>query len=199
MRSLLVISPLLALLACISGCSSLPSWDSLPSLPSLPSVTGEKVLGLLTPYRVEVVQGNVLTKEMVAKVKPGMPRGQVRDLLGSPLLNDVFHDNRWDYVFTIRRQGTAPQQRLVVALFEDDKLKSLTVPDDLPGEIEFVAAINTFKPSYKTPKLELSEAERAALPPPKRSAEAAPTAAAEGPAPGRVYPPLDATPAKSGS
>lgn len=188
MRPLLATFPLLALLG---GCSYLPTLDSLPSLPS---VTGEKVLGLVTPYRVEVVQGNVLTKEMVARVKPGMPRAQVRDLLGSPLLTDIFHDSRWDYVFTINRQGTAPQQRLVVALFDGDKLKSLDVPNDLPGEQEFVAAINTFKPDSKQPKLALTEAERAALPAPKRSAEAAPTAAAEGPAPGRTYPPLDAKP-----
>lgn len=190
MRPLLASFPLLALLG---GCSYLPTWDSLPN------VTGERVLGVLTPYRVEVVQGNVLTKEMVARVKPGMPKAQVRDLLGSPLLTDVFHESRWDYVFTIRRQGAANQQRLVVAVFDGDKLKELTVPDDLPAENDFVAAINTFKPSSKSPKLDLSEAERAALPPPKKSAEAAPTAAAEGPAPGRTYPPLDAAPAKAGS
>ncbi|HEU6455972.1 MAG TPA: outer membrane protein assembly factor BamE, partial [Roseateles sp.] len=147
----------------------MPRWDSLPS------ITGEKVLGLLTPYRVEVVQGNVLTKEMVARVKPGMPKAQVRDLLGSPLLTDIFHESRWDYVFTIRRQGAPAQQRLVVALFDGDKLKSLDVPDDLPAENDFVASINTFRPGNKTPKLELTEAEREALPPPKRSAEAAPT------------------------
>lgn len=190
MRSLLASLPLLALLG---GCSYLPSWKSMTS------VTGDKVLGLLTPYRVEVVQGNVLTKEMVARVKPGMPKAQVRDLLGSPLLSDVFHESRWDYVFTIRRQGAEPQQRLVAAIFDGDKLKSLDVPDDLPTEREFVASVNTFKPSAKERKLELTEAERAALPPPKRSAETAPTAAAEGPAPGRTYPPLDAAPAKAGS
>ncbi|MCA1416887.1 outer membrane protein assembly factor BamE, partial [Bradyrhizobium sp. NBAIM20] len=130
----------LSLLALLGGCSSLPSLDQLPS------VAGEKVLGLVTPYRLEVVQGNVLTKELVARVKPGMPKAQVRDLLGSPLLTDVFHEARWDYVFTIRRQGAAPQQRLVVALFDGDRLKSLDVPDDLPTEKEFVASVNTFKP-----------------------------------------------------
>jgi outer membrane protein assembly factor BamE len=171
----------------LTGCSSL-SWDSLPSLPS---ITGEKVLGLVTPYRLEVVQGNVLTKEMVARVKPGMNRAVVRDLLGSPLVSDVFHQDRWDYVFTIKRQGAAPQKRLVAALFEGDKLKSLEVPSDLPSENEFIAAINTFKPESKAPRLELGEAERNALPKPAKSAEPAPTAAAEGPAPGRVYPPLE--------
>ncbi|WP_457418600.1 outer membrane protein assembly factor BamE [Roseateles sp. P5_E7] len=183
MRPLLASLPLIALLG---GCSYMPSW------PTLPTITGEKVLGFVTPYRVEVVQGNVLTKEMVARVKPGMPKAQVRDLLGSPLLTDVFHESRWDYPFTIRRQGAAYQQRLVIAEFDGDKLKTLTVPDDLPTENEFVSSVNTFKPGSKQPKLELSEAERSALPPPKRSADAAPTAAAEGPAPGRTYPPLDA-------
>ena len=183
MRPLLACLPLIALLG---GCSSIPRWDSLPS------ITGEKVLGVLTPYRVEVVQGNVLTKEMVAKVKPGMPKAVVRDLLGSPLMVDVFHESRWDYVFTIRRQGTAPQQRLVIARFDEDLLKTLEVPDDLPTENEFVASVNTYKPGNKQPRLALSETERSALPPPKRSADASPTAAAEGPAPGRTYPPLDA-------
>lgn len=193
MRPLPASLPLLASLALLGGCSYLPSWANLPS------VTGDKVLGVLTPYRVEVVQGNVLTKEMVARVKPGMPKAQVRDLLGSPLLTDIFHEARWDYVFTIRRQGAPAQQRLVVATFDGDKLKALDVPDDLPTENEFVASVNTFKPGSKEPKLALSEAEREALPPPKRNAEAAPTAAAEGPAPGRTYPPLDALPAKAGS
>ena len=55
------------------------------------SVSGDKVLGIVRPYRVDIVQGNVLTKELTARVKPGMSRAQVRDLLGSPLLTDVFH------------------------------------------------------------------------------------------------------------
>jgi len=177
--------PLLLAGAALAGCSSLPSLDQLPS------VTGEKVLGLVTPYRVEVVQGNVLTKELVARVKTGMSRTQVRDLLGSPLLTDTFHEARWDYVFTIRRQGAPVQQRLVAAHFDGDKLSKLELPDDLPNENDFVASINTYKPGNQPPKLELSEGERKALPKPARSGEPAPTAAAEGPLPGRVYPPLE--------
>ncbi|QPF76216.1 outer membrane protein assembly factor BamE [Roseateles sp. DAIF2] len=169
----------LALLG-LAGCSSLPSLDSLPS------VAGDKVLGLVTPYRVEVVQGNVLTKEQVARVKPGMSRAQVRDLLGSPLLTDIFHDNRWDYAFSIRRQGATPQARHVIAWFEGDQLKSLDLPGDLPSENEFIASINTFKPRNQ-PKLELSEAERKALPVPAKPE----AAAAEPVGPVRAYPPLE--------
>jgi outer membrane protein assembly factor BamE len=75
----------------LGGCQALQSSDNF--------------LGFITPYRVEVVQGNVLTKEQVALVKPGLNKVQVRDILGSPLLTDVFHADRWDYAFTIRRQG----------------------------------------------------------------------------------------------
>jgi len=189
MRPNLRMTASLLCLMALAACSSLPSLDLLPS------VAGEKVLGLITPYRVEVVQGNVLTKELVARVKPGMSRAQVRDLLGSPLLTDIFHENRWDYSFSIRRQGAPYQQRQVVALFDGDKLSTLTVPDDLPTENEFVAAISTFKPTGDAPKLALTDEERKALPLPVKTAT---PAAVEGIGPLRTYPPLDAkTDAKS--
>lgn len=148
---------------------------------------GATVLERITPYKLEVVQGNVLTKELVARVKPGMPRAQVRDLLGSPLLTDPFHAERWDYVFTIKRQGTIYQQRKVVALFDGETLKSLEVPEDLPSENEFVAAISSKAERREPPKLELSEAERKALPVPVKPA----AAAAEAIGPVRAYPPLE--------
>jgi len=151
------------------------------------SVSGDKVLGLVRPYRVDIVQGNVLTKELTARVKPGMNRAQVRDLLGSPLLTDIFHDNRWDYVFTIRRQGAAPQQRQVVAWFDGDILKSLDLPADLPSENEFVQAINTRESRGDAPKLALSEEERKALPVPAKPA----VPAAEAMGAQRSYPPLE--------
>src|SRR5574343_739166 len=161
-------SAVLALL--VAAASTLSACSSMPALDMLSSSNGQTLLERITPYKLEVVQGNVLTKEMVARVKPGMPKAQVRDLLGSPLLADIFHESRWDYPFTIRRQGAPEQQRLVIAEFDGERLKTLTVPDDLPSENEFVASINTFKPDRKQPKLELTEAERSALPPPKRSA-----------------------------
>ncbi len=140
-------------------------------------------------YKVEIVQGNVITKEQAALAKPGLSREQVRDLLGSPMLADPFHAERWDYVFTIRRQGAEPQARKIVARFEGDKLKALEAPDDLPTEEQFVASINTYKPTRAAPKLELSEAERAALPKPAARQTAAATDAPRGAV--RVYPPLE--------
>ena len=105
--------------ALLVGCTSLQSTDNF--------------LGLITPYRIDIVQGNAITSEMVAKVRPGLTRTQVRDLLGSPMLADPFHANRWDYVFTFRRPGSELQRRSVVAHFEGDVLKKLDAPT-LPSE-----------------------------------------------------------------
>jgi outer membrane protein assembly factor BamE len=118
-------------------------------------------------------------------VKPGMTRNQVRDLLGSPLLTDPFHEDRWDYVFTIRRQGAEPQRRSAVLLFDGDKLKTIDSPE-MPDERAFVASINTFK-ARGTPQLALSEEQRKALPMPPKVEPAA--SAPEGPV--RSYPPLE--------
>lgn len=152
-------------------------------------VNKDKVLGIVTPYKVEVVQGNVITSEQAALVKPGQSRSQVRDILGSPLLTDVFHADRWDYIFTIRRQGAAAQRRQVTVLFDGDELKSINAPE-LPAEREFIASIDTFKSSGKAPSLALSEEQMKRLPAPAAPSADAPAAAPALPA--RSYPPLEA-------
>jgi len=162
-----------ALALTLPGCSSLQSSDNF--------------LGLITPYRVEVVQGNVVTREQAEAIKPGMNRAQVRDILGSPLLTDAFHADRWDYVFTIRRQGAEPQLRRIVVLFDGDTLKSIETGGALPAEREFVASIDTFKTSRQAPPLALSEERLKALPVPPKPAAAEP----EPVGPARSYPPLE--------
>ncbi|XHS79072.1 outer membrane protein assembly factor BamE [Burkholderiaceae bacterium UC74_6] len=166
---------------------SLSACSSMPSLGSIASVSGDKVMGMITPYRVEIVQGNVLTKEQVARVKPGMEREQVKDLLGTPLLNDIFHADRWDYTFTIRRQGSPFEQRKVVAWFKDDKLDHIDLPDNLPTEKEFVAAISPKFSKGEPRKLQLTEAEIKALPIPPKP----PETVSDIQAPQRTYPPLE--------
>lgn len=160
----------------LHGCESLQSSDNF--------------LGVITPYRVEVVQGNVITKEQAALVKPGMNPAQVRDLLGTPLLTDLFHADRWDYVFTIRRQGAEPQLRRVVALFSAEKLLRLDAEGELPSERDFVGAIDTFKTSRDAPPLALNAAQLEALPVPAKAATAAPEVSG----PTRSYPPLESRP-----
>jgi outer membrane protein assembly factor BamE len=102
---------------------------------------------------MEIVQGNVITSEQAAAIRPGLTRVQVRDVLGSPLLADPFHANRWDYVFTIRRQGAEPQLRRVVVVFKDDKLDSMDTGGPLPAEREFIGSIATYRISGEGPSL----------------------------------------------
>jgi outer membrane protein assembly factor BamE len=159
----------------------------LGGLAGCASPGSDRVLGLITPYRAEVVQGNVITAEMAQAVRPGMSRTQVREILGSPLLIHPFHADRWDYIFTIRRQGTEPQQRRVTAYFDGDRLSRLDA-GDLPSEEAFVASIDNFRKPRSIPTLQLTEEALRALPAPK-PAESAAVQAPEGPT--RSYPPLE--------
>jgi outer membrane protein assembly factor BamE len=164
---------MLALLG-ITGCqSTLQNSDSF--------------LGVVTPYRIEIVQGNAITAEQAQALKPGMNRAQVRDVMGTPLLADVFHGDRWDYVFTIRRPGMEPQSRRVVVLFTGDLFKSVDTGGALPSEREFVASIDTFKTSRNAPPLELTPEQAKALPAPAKPA----VVEAEPIGPTRDYPPLE--------
>jgi len=166
----------LCLLGALSGCQAVRTMPSADSL-----------LSAMTPYKVEVVQGNVITQEQAALIKPGMNRAQVRDVLGSALLTDPFHGDRWDYVFTIRRQGAESQSRRIVVRFDGDAFKSIETGGELPSERDFVASIDTFKTARNAPSLELSEAQIKALPVPPRPA----VVEAEPIGPAREYPPLE--------
>ncbi len=105
-------------LACLAGCSS---WG-------FPGV-----------YRINVEQGNIVTQEMVDQIQPGMTRRQVRFILGTPLLEDSFNRNRWDYIYTLRNgRNTLVETRLTVH-FEADTLTHFTstlVPTESAEETE---------------------------------------------------------------
>ena len=79
----------------------------------------------VTPYRIEIQQGNFISQEMVAQLKPGMSKEQVRLALGTPLLNDIFHADRWDYVFWREKPGADREQRKLTVFFEDGRLTRL--------------------------------------------------------------------------
>ena len=78
---------------------------------------------MLAPHKIDIQQGNYVDQEMVAKLKPDMTRSQVRFILGTPLVADVFHPNRWDYVYLIGKAGDVRRQRKITVVFEGDKLK----------------------------------------------------------------------------
>lgn len=154
------------------------------------SVRAPGFIERLTPYRVQIQQGNVVTREQVASVKPGMPREQVRDILGSPMLTDVFHDNRWDYLYAVGRGGqVSDTNRLAVTVFFDGEVVSRVAAPELPTENEFVARMAGPSPAPKAlPALELSAEQRSRLPAPVRS-ESATLPQPQGAQ--RNYPPLE--------
>ena len=76
----------------------------------------------ITPFKPEIQQGNYVSQEMISQVKPGMTREQVRFLLGTPLLTDIFHADRWDYVYWREPTNGKREQRRVALFFTDNKL-----------------------------------------------------------------------------
>ena len=109
MKRFLLLLPLLA------ACSSTP-----------------QITNYLSPYRIDVRQGNFVTQDMVAQLKPGLTREQVRFILGSPLVTDMFHVDRWDYVYRFQPGKGEAQQRRLVVFFQDNKLTR--VADDVVAE-----------------------------------------------------------------
>ena len=86
-------------------------------------------------YRIDVEQGNIVTREMVDQLKTGMSRRQVRYILGTPLIEDSFNQSRWDYVFTVRNGNTIKQENRVTVFFEGDTLNRFT-STIAPGETD---------------------------------------------------------------
>ena len=144
----------------------------------------------LTLYKPEVVQGNFVSKEQVAALQPGMSRVQVRDTLGTPLVTSVFHADRWDYVFTMKRQGV-PLQNYKLSLFFNGDVLDRFEGDDMPSETEFVQRIGRDKKS-KVPQLEATEEQLAKFPAPNDADAGASTDAPRAePRPAGSYPPLE--------
>ena len=108
----------LGLSACSSVGESLDSVESVSLFKWVPDALDKVPL----VYRPTILQGNVVTQEQVNQLKPGMSRRQVRFVLGSPTLQDVFHENRWDYPYTSGVGSTPDEIRQLSVYFEGDSL-----------------------------------------------------------------------------
>jgi outer membrane protein assembly factor BamE len=97
-------------------------------------------LGFLRPYRPDIQQGNFVSREMISQLREGMSQDQVRFILGTPLLTDVFHANRWDYPFRIRKGNGETTASRVTLYFEDNRLARI-VGGDLPTEADYLSRI----------------------------------------------------------
>lgn len=104
---------LLALAA--AACGQGPS-GSRPSIP----------MPYFSPHRIEIQQGNFISQEMIAQLKLGMTKDQVRFILGTPLVSDIFHADRWDYSYSRRRANSREvEHRRITVFFEDGNLKRI--------------------------------------------------------------------------
>jgi outer membrane protein assembly factor BamE len=154
-----------------------------------------KLAEAITPYRIEVVQGNFVSKEQVAELHKGMTKLQVRETLGTSLLTSIFRADRWDYVFTIRRPGVKSQERRLTVFFKDGVLDHFE-GDEMPTEAEFVASLDTgAKGRGKVPTLQASEdsLKRFTEKSPPSSSDAASASSSALPPLPTSYPPLESS------
>jgi outer membrane protein assembly factor BamE len=99
----------LALAIALSGCSdfSMPSF----SMPKLPGI-----------HKYDVQQGNVITQDMIDQLKPGMTKSQVRFIMGTPLIEDTFNQDRWDYYYSLDPAKGEEVRERVAIFFDNDQL-----------------------------------------------------------------------------
>lgn len=148
----------------------------------------------ITPYRVDVIQGNFVSREQVEQLRPGLTREQVKSVMGTPLLASLFHADRWDYVFTLQRQGAPNQSYKYTVFFTGDQLVRFE-GDTMPSEADFIDKLDTSKRKFgKVPVLEATDeqlktaADKAAA---SRKDTPAPVAGAPAADAATSYPPLE--------
>lgn len=173
------------LIACLAGCASKnpliddPAADAAnqtkPSSTSTQTATAttdstapatpggvqtikeRRFLGFLSPYRPDVQQGNFVSQEMVSQLKEGMTPDQVRFALGTPLLTDIFHADRWDYVFRLKKGNGDVTTSRVTVFFKDNRLASFK-GGDLPTEQAYLDRLAGAAPKPAAPAAALQTA-----------------------------------------
>lgn len=114
------------------------------------------VPGFIKPYRQDIQQGNIVTQEEVDRLKVGMSKDQVRFVLGTPLLNDPFHTDRWDYLFMLDRAGGEVTRSRYTVIFEQGALAR-------HGGENIPATSGEIKQGDSRPKRQISPTEKETL------------------------------------
>ena len=107
-KKLIMVFRSLVLSLCLVPISGCVKYDSDYKLPGV--------------YRIDIQQGNVIEQEMLDKLRPGMDKQQVRFIMGTPAVEDPFHNNRWDYLYTMTEGASRRKQRHITLYFEEEKL-----------------------------------------------------------------------------
>lgn len=137
-----------------AGCSTMD--DGLGTLSGAADVIPNALNRSSLIYRPTIQQGNVVTQEQVNQLRPGMTKRQVRFLLGTPMLTDVFHANRWDYAFTWGVGSRPTERQQFTVFFEEDRLVRIAgdlrpQPPDEQEEVkpEIVVTVPDYEPPNK--------------------------------------------------
>ena len=112
----------------------------------------QKFMWFFSPYRPDIQQGNFVSEEMVSQLKEGMTRDQVRFILGTPLLTDIFHAERWDYPFRLARGSGETTSSRVVVFFDKEGKVARFDGGNLPTEKEYIDRIAGPSPFAKLAK-----------------------------------------------
>ena len=81
-------------------------------------------------HKIDIQQGNVINQEMLNKLAPGMNKKQVKYIMGTPVIIDPFHNERWEYIYSLQKGGKVREQRHITLHFENGKLAHIS------GDIE---------------------------------------------------------------
>lgn len=102
----------------LSGCSTIENqWNAFNEWWQ----PGKAITSVINPYRPDMQQGNLVTQEMIEQLHVGMTKLQVQFLLGVPLLRDMFHQNRWDYVYYLNPRFGDPERRRLTVFFDENE------------------------------------------------------------------------------
>jgi len=123
MRKLLIFITIIAS-TILSACSTV--GDGLSSVGNISKIIPNALDKAPLIYRPTIQQGNVITQEQVNKLKPGMAKRQVKFVLGSSTLKDVFHANRWDYAYSTGIGSTPDEIKHLSIYFDNDRLVRIT-------------------------------------------------------------------------
>ena len=103
-------------------------------------------------HKIDIQQGNVITQDMVDQLRPGMTTRQVRFIMGTPLITDTFHSNRWDYLYSIQTGGGIRHQERISLVFDDNQQLLGLAGDFIPGVSRDQAILGQSETSSQTPE-----------------------------------------------
>ena len=118
---------------------------------------------IVNEYKIDIQQGNILTQDMVSQLKPGLTKDQVRFILGTPVLMDMFHANRWDYIYRFQKGSTGEVEMRKFSTFFDASDRLIRVAGDVTAAQPSDAAATS---ANRMQEIDLGSAPEGAVAPP---------------------------------